>query len=147
MLDTFVYSYAAAHHQELRLHLYTKAKWDELLKQYGHVLDAETRREQMDTAASKAAVPVYEKTQTEFTAFMTGIICEMRRIVTSVIGDEQQASAVVFALMENFGGERLYIPSNDYETRNREMISLHAQAQQSNSWPSATGYARKPFTG
>jgi phage terminase large subunit GpA-like protein len=29
-LDTFVYSYAAAHHPELRLHLYTHAKWDEL---------------------------------------------------------------------------------------------------------------------
>ena len=29
-LDTWVYAYAAAHHPELRLHLYTQAKWDEL---------------------------------------------------------------------------------------------------------------------
>lgn len=29
-LDTYVYAYAAAHHHELRLHLYTKAKWAEL---------------------------------------------------------------------------------------------------------------------
>jgi phage terminase large subunit GpA-like protein len=32
-LDTWVYSYAAAHHQELRLHLYTQAKWDSLSQQ------------------------------------------------------------------------------------------------------------------
>ena len=30
-LDTYVYAYAAAHHHELRLHLYTKAKWAELV--------------------------------------------------------------------------------------------------------------------
>jgi phage terminase large subunit GpA-like protein len=30
-LDTWVYAYAAAHHPELRLHLYTHAKWDELV--------------------------------------------------------------------------------------------------------------------
>lgn len=29
-LDTLVYAYAAAHHHELRLHLHTAAKWDEL---------------------------------------------------------------------------------------------------------------------
>jgi phage terminase large subunit GpA-like protein len=33
-LDTWVYSYAAAHHQELRLHLHTQAKWNELLAHY-----------------------------------------------------------------------------------------------------------------
>ncbi|MFA5922336.1 MAG: phage terminase large subunit family protein [Methylococcaceae bacterium] len=47
-LDCFVYAYAAAHHQELRLHLHTKAKWDELLNQYGNNLDAEARRTQPD---------------------------------------------------------------------------------------------------
>ena len=46
MLDTWVYSYAAAHHQELRLHLHTKAKWDELLNQYGSNLDAAARSNQ-----------------------------------------------------------------------------------------------------
>jgi len=30
-LDTWVYAYAAAHHQELRLHLFTQARWDELV--------------------------------------------------------------------------------------------------------------------
>lgn len=29
-LDTWVYAYAAAHHPELRMHLYTHKKWDEL---------------------------------------------------------------------------------------------------------------------
>ncbi len=42
-LDTFVYAYAAAHHQELRLHLHTKTKWDELAAHYGNTLDAVTR--------------------------------------------------------------------------------------------------------
>ena len=45
-LDTFVYAYAAAHHQELRLHLHTKAKWDELAALYGNSLDAVTRSAQ-----------------------------------------------------------------------------------------------------
>lgn len=36
-LDTWVYSYAAAHHQELRLHLHTQAKWNELLSHYGEI--------------------------------------------------------------------------------------------------------------
>jgi phage terminase large subunit GpA-like protein len=48
MLDTFVYSYAAAHHQELRLHLHTKAKWDELLNRYGNALEEEARRKLPD---------------------------------------------------------------------------------------------------
>ena len=30
-LDTWVYAYAAAHHQELRMHLYTQKKWDDLI--------------------------------------------------------------------------------------------------------------------
>jgi hypothetical protein len=41
--NCWVYSYAAAHHQELRLHLHTKAKWDELLAKYGNTLDAASR--------------------------------------------------------------------------------------------------------
>jgi Mor family transcriptional regulator len=56
---------------------------------------------------------------------MTGIIQEMHRVVTNIVGDENQASAVVYALISNFGGERLYIPPNDYQKRNREMIELH----------------------
>jgi len=31
-LDTWVYAYAATHHQELRLHMYTQKKWDKLLQ-------------------------------------------------------------------------------------------------------------------
>jgi phage terminase large subunit GpA-like protein len=30
-LDTYVYAFAAAHHHEVRLHLYTKSKWDDLI--------------------------------------------------------------------------------------------------------------------
>lgn len=55
----------------------------------------------------------------------TGILQEMRRVVASVVQDEDQASAVVYALIVNFGGERLYMPNNDYEGRNREMLNLH----------------------
>jgi Mor family transcriptional regulator len=53
------------------------------------------------------------------------IIQEMHRVVAGIIGDEQQAAAIVYALIANFGGERLYVPSNDYEMRNREMRELH----------------------
>lgn len=42
-LDCFVYSYAATHHQELRLHLYTKSKWEDQLAKYSPFLDKETR--------------------------------------------------------------------------------------------------------
>ena len=35
-LDTYVYAYAATHHQEIRAHLYTNAKWDELAAQYAN---------------------------------------------------------------------------------------------------------------
>ena len=59
-LDTICYSYAAAHHHELRLHLHTKTKWEELLAQYAIPLDAETRRAQPDTIPVKTA-PVYAK--------------------------------------------------------------------------------------
>ena len=50
-LDTAVYAFAAAHHPELRLHLYTKAKWDELLRLYALPLDAEARRNQPEAPA------------------------------------------------------------------------------------------------
>lgn len=56
---------------------------------------------------------------------MNGIILEMRRVVTTITNDEQQANAVVYALIRNFGGERLYIPHNDYQIRNEEMICLY----------------------
>jgi phage terminase large subunit GpA-like protein len=44
-LDTLVYAYAAAHHAELRLHMYTQAKWDELLIKYGYVKDNSAREQ------------------------------------------------------------------------------------------------------
>ncbi len=56
---------------------------------------------------------------------MTGIIIEMQRVVAGVINDEHQASAIVYALISNFGGEKLYIPHNDYQLRNQEMLELH----------------------
>ncbi|PPK72662.1 Mor transcription activator family protein [Methylobacter tundripaludum] len=56
---------------------------------------------------------------------MTGIIQEMRRVVASVVGDDQKASDVVYALITNFGGERLTMPANDYDKRNQEIKDLH----------------------
>jgi Mor family transcriptional regulator len=56
---------------------------------------------------------------------MSGLIKQMRTVVTSVTNDEKQASEIVHALIKNFGGERLYIPCNDHERRNLEMRSLH----------------------
>ena len=55
---------------------------------------------------------------------MTGIIQEMRRVVAGVIGDDQQAVDVVYALISNFGGAQLYVPTNDYDSRKREIVSL-----------------------
>lgn len=55
---------------------------------------------------------------------MSGIIQEMNRVVMSVLGNEMQASEVVYALIKNFGGERIYLPSNDYGKRNSEIIEL-----------------------
>lgn len=57
---------------------------------------------------------------------MSGLITEMHRVVTDVIGDDSQATAVVFALIKAFGGERVYIPHNDYALRNNEIKALHA---------------------
>jgi len=56
---------------------------------------------------------------------MSGIIQEMRRVVASVIGDEQKAGDIVYALISNFGGERLTLPINDYRHRNQEIKDLH----------------------
>lgn len=47
-LDTWVYAYAAAHHQELRLHRYTAKAWDDLMDKYGVMLDSESRKAQQD---------------------------------------------------------------------------------------------------
>jgi len=58
---------------------------------------------------------------------MTGIIIEMQRIITTVIGDEQQAKAIVCELIRNLGGVRLYLPHNDYRERNQEMNCLYRQ--------------------
>jgi Mor family transcriptional regulator len=56
---------------------------------------------------------------------MTGLIHEMRRVVAGVVGDDQKAKDVVFALISNFGGERLTMPTNDFEGRNKEIKDLH----------------------
>jgi Mor family transcriptional regulator len=53
------------------------------------------------------------------------LIQEMKMVVSGVIGDEQQANEIVYALIKRFGGERLYLPSNDYEARNREIVELY----------------------
>lgn len=53
MLDTWVYAYAAAHHPELRLHLYTSLKWDALLDQYAEP----TRGQRPMTEAKPLARP------------------------------------------------------------------------------------------
>jgi phage terminase large subunit GpA-like protein len=45
-LDTWVYAYAATHHQELRMHLYSNAKWKELEEKYSTPLDASGKAEQ-----------------------------------------------------------------------------------------------------
>ena len=56
----------------------------------------------------------------------TGIIKQMIETVDRVIDDESKAKAVVFAIMKEYGGERLYIPANDYVSRNAEIRELHA---------------------
>ena len=56
---------------------------------------------------------------------MTGIIQEMERVIQAVINDDSKAKAIVYALIKEFGGDRFYFPSNDYESRNREIRDLH----------------------
>jgi len=62
-LDTLVYAYAAAHHHELRLHLHTAAKWDELGKKLAVVSSDEFRRLQAEAekAAQQPLLPVTPK--------------------------------------------------------------------------------------
>lgn len=62
-LDTLVYAYAAAHHHELRLHLHTAAKWDELGKKLAVVSSDEFRRLQAEAekAARQPLLPVTPK--------------------------------------------------------------------------------------
>jgi len=55
---------------------------------------------------------------------MTGLIQEMRRVVSGVVGDDQKAKDIVWALISNFGGERLTMPTNDFEKRNQEIKEL-----------------------
>ncbi|MGZ4956129.1 MAG: terminase gpA endonuclease subunit, partial [Methylobacter sp.] len=49
-LDTLVYAYAAAHHHELRLHLYTAAKWEEQEAKLAVVSSDEYKRLQQQAA-------------------------------------------------------------------------------------------------
>lgn len=62
-LDTLVYAYAAAHHHELRLHLHTAAKWDELGAKLAVVSSDEYRRLQAESAkaAQQPLLPVLPK--------------------------------------------------------------------------------------
>ncbi|MBT9097527.1 phage terminase large subunit family protein [Methylovulum psychrotolerans] len=55
-LDTWVYAYAATHHQELRLHLYTAAKWGALNEQYG-IPPKKTAGQPLSEAKPKKAQP------------------------------------------------------------------------------------------
>lgn len=55
---------------------------------------------------------------------MSGIIKEMHRVVANIVGDDDKASDIVYALMKNFGGSQFYLPGNDYELRNREIKNL-----------------------
>jgi len=56
---------------------------------------------------------------------MSGLIEEMCNIVSDVIGDDGMARDVVMSLVQRLGGERIYIPHNDYEKRNREILELY----------------------
>ena len=56
---------------------------------------------------------------------MSGLIQEMQRVVNQVTQDEEQSQAIVYALLKNFGGDRLYLPHNDYDRRNQEIIDLY----------------------
>lgn len=55
---------------------------------------------------------------------MSGIIKEMRRVVSDIVGDDDKATDIVYALLKNFGGSQFYLPNNDYESRNREIKKL-----------------------
>jgi len=53
------------------------------------------------------------------------IIKEMKRVVNEVIDNPKKTDDVVFALIKAFGGERMNMPANDYERRNREIKELY----------------------
>lgn len=53
------------------------------------------------------------------------LVQEMRRVVAGVVGDDDMAGRVVLALLSELGGERLYVPHNDYAARNAEMLDLY----------------------
>lgn len=56
---------------------------------------------------------------------MSKLIQEMERVVSQVTQDDKQSQAIVYALIKNFGGERLYLPHQDYERRNQEIMDLY----------------------
>lgn len=58
---------------------------------------------------------------------MTGIISEMQQVVSVIVEDDEKASDVVYALIRQFGGDRFYLPGNDYDRRNKEIKSLYRQ--------------------
>jgi Mor family transcriptional regulator len=56
---------------------------------------------------------------------VTSIIKEMQEVVSRVVGDDDIARNVVYALIKQFGGYRIYMPCNDYELRNKEIVELY----------------------
>jgi Mor family transcriptional regulator len=61
---------------------------------------------------------------------MSGILDEMQRVVENVIGDPEKSRVVVHALVKNFSGEHLYMPSRDIGDRNMEIKRLyHAKVE------------------
>ena len=56
---------------------------------------------------------------------MSGIIKEMRLVVARIVGDYDKACAVVYTLLKRFGGQNIYIPFDDYQTRNNEIKELY----------------------
>ena len=55
-LDTWVYAYAAAHHQELRLHRFTKADWDAIEVRLCAAPNAPAANDSRETQQEGAAV-------------------------------------------------------------------------------------------
>jgi len=67
-LDTLVYAYAAAHHHELRLHLHTAAKWEDLAAKLAVVSSDEFMRLQAEAAllAQQPPLPISPPTNNLF---------------------------------------------------------------------------------
>lgn len=59
------------------------------------------------------------------TTMTDDIIQQMRNVLAGVLHDDAQAGLAVHALIRTFGGERIYLPRNDYSHRNAELVSLH----------------------